>query len=399
MWVIRQFTARSFRSDWRSYFLIGCVIVLALLLAGASWSAWRSSVERSAAEQRQDHTLQVLIETDRLRSAALQQIRGGRGYLLTGRQMFLRPHISGKRQAEMAHARLTSLLADNPQQVLRVKALGTDLAHLRLVVDLMVARASEGRQADALQLMRSGSDRDAIEAIMRTLDALQASERAELAQRTATAKQRAIANERYQYLLAAIGLLLLALSIVTTIYVRRALERERLARRELQHFAMTDALTALPNRRSFMKELDRAIERAQAKPDRTLSLAIFDIDHFKRINDRFGHPAGDAVIKDVGKRAKQALRKRDLVGRIGGEEFGVILPNANLAAATAICERLRQAIAGNPVVREDAIIAFTASIGIAEFQAGDEADHLLTRADVALYDAKTGGRNQVRTGI
>ena len=234
---------------------------------------------------------------------------------------------------------------------------------------------------------------------MRTLDDLQASERAELAQRTATAKQRAIANERYQYLLAAIGLLLLALSIVTTIYVRRALERERLARRELQHFAMTDALTALPNRRSFMKELDRAIERAQAKPDRTLSLAIFDIDHFKRINDRFGHPAGDAVIKDVGKRAKQALRKRDLVGRIGGEEFGVILPNANLAAATAICERLRQAIAGNPVVREDAIIAFTASIGIAEFQAGDEADHLLTRADVALYDAKTGGRNQVRTGI
>ncbi|QFI63514.1 diguanylate cyclase [Qipengyuania flava] len=399
MWVIRQFTARSFRSDWRSYFLIGCVIVLALLLAGASWSAWRSSVERSAAEQRQDHTLQVLIETDRLRSAALQQIRGGRGYLLTGRQMFLRPHISGKRQAEMAHARLANLLADNPQQVLRVKALGTDLAHLRLVVDSMVARASEGRQADALQLMRSGSDRDAIEAIMRTLDALQASERAELAQRTATAKQRAIANERYQYLLAAIGLLLLALSIVTTIYVRRALERERLARRELQHFAMTDALTALPNRRSFMKELDRAIERAQAKPDRTLSLAIFDIDHFKRINDRFGHPAGDAVIKDVGKRAKQALRKRDLVGRIGGEEFGVILPNANLAAATAICERLRQAIAGNPVVREDAIIAFTASIGIAEFQAGDEADHLLTRADVALYDAKTGGRNQVRTGI
>ena len=399
MWVIRQFTARSFRSDWRSYFLIGCVIVLALLLAGASWSAWRSSVERSAAEQRQDHTLQVLIETDRLRSAALQQIRGGRGYLLTGRQMFLRPHILGKRQAEMAHARLASLLADNPQQVLRVKALGTDLAHLRLVVDSMVARASEGSQADALQLMRSGSDRDAIEAIMRTLDALQASERAELAQRTATAKQRAIANERYQYLLAAIGLLLLALSIVTTIYVRRALERERLARRELQHFAMTDALTALPNRRSFMKELDRAIERAQAKPDRTLSLAIFDIDHFKRINDRFGHPAGDAVIKDVGKRAKQALRKRDLVCRIGGEEFGVILPNANLAAATAICERLRQAIAGNPVVREDAIIAFTASIGIAEFQAGDEADHLLTRADVALYDAKTGGRNQVRTGI
>ena len=399
MWVIRQFTARSFRSDWRSYFLIGCVIVLALLLAGASWSAWRSSVERSAAEQRQDHTLQVLIETDRLRSAALQQIRGGRGYLLTGRQMFLRPHISGKRQAEMAHARLASLLADNPRQVLRVRALGTDLAHLRLVVDSMVARASEGRQADALQLMRSGSDRDAIEAIMRTLDDLQASERAELAQRTATAKQRAIANERYQYLLAAIGLLLLALSIVTTIYVRRALERERLARRELQHFAMTDALTALPNRRSFMKELDRAIERAQAKPDRTLSLAIFDIDHFKRINDRFGHPAGDAVIKDVGKRAKQALRKRDLVCRIGGEEFGVILPNANLAAATAICERLRQAIAGNPVVREDAIIAFTASIGIAEFQAGDEADHLLTRADVALYDAKTGGRNQVRTGI
>ena len=82
MWLVKHVAARTQGSDWRGYFLIGCVAVLALLLAGASWSARQSSIERTAAEQRQDQTLQVLLETDHLRSAALQQVRGGRGLVL-----------------------------------------------------------------------------------------------------------------------------------------------------------------------------------------------------------------------------------------------------------------------------------------------------------------------------
>ncbi|MEX0342729.1 MAG: GGDEF domain-containing protein, partial [Erythrobacter sp.] len=281
-------------------------------------------------------------------------------------------------------------------QLPRIRALETDLAHLKLTISAMIESMNDGRLDDALTMMRSGSDRDAIEAILHTLDEIAADERAALTVRTAIAERRAIANENYQYLLAVIGVMLLGLSILATMYVRRALDAERAARTELKRFASTDALTALPNRRAFMDALERSIARAEKDTDRQLALAIFDIDHFKRINDRYGHPAGDEVISEVGSRATAALRKRDLVGRIGGEEFGVVLPKADLETARSVCERLRAAIAGSPVTHGDAIIPFTASIGIAEFQRGDDIDHLMARADAALYDAKTGGRNQVR---
>ncbi|MEH6685418.1 MAG: diguanylate cyclase [Qipengyuania sp.] len=393
---MKQIATRSRGSDWRGYFLIACVIILALLLAGTSWSAWQSSIERAAAEARQDYTLEVLLETDQLRTAALQQIRGGRGYLLTGKRIFLTPHTEGKRSASAAYDRLSGLLADDTDQAPRIRALKTDLAHLDTVIGSMIASAADGRQADALRTMRSGSDRDAIEAIIRTLDEIEGTERAALATRTAIAQSRAIANERYQYMLAGIGLLLLWLSILATVYVRKALAREHAVRRELEQLALTDPLTGLPNRRAFMKALTRSMARAELDRDRKLSLAIFDIDHFKRVNDLFGHPAGDAVIKEVGARASRALRQRDLVGRIGGEEFAVLLPRADIETARFACERLREAIAGAPIVHGDAIIPVTASIGIAEFQPGEDSDNLMICADAALYEAKTGGRNQVR---
>ena len=123
MWLIRHFARRSRGSDWRAYFLIGCVAILALLLAGASWSAQRSASERSANEARQTQTLEVLLETDRLRTAALQQIRGERGYLLTDDPLFLQPYRTGVRDAEDARARLAQLIANNPAQTRRLAAM------------------------------------------------------------------------------------------------------------------------------------------------------------------------------------------------------------------------------------------------------------------------------------
>ena len=92
MWIVKQIVSRTPKSGWRGFFLIGCVVLLALLLAGTSWSAWRSSIERAAADERQYNTIEVLLATGKLRAAALQQIRGGRGYLLTGNPLFLEPH-------------------------------------------------------------------------------------------------------------------------------------------------------------------------------------------------------------------------------------------------------------------------------------------------------------------
>ncbi|MBX7483584.1 GGDEF domain-containing protein [Qipengyuania qiaonensis] len=396
MWIAKQLVRRTNRSDWRSYFLIACVALLALLLAGASWSAFRSSQERSAAREWQVHTLEVLLEADQLRTASLQQLRGERGFLLTNDEEFLEPYYDGRANTTNSYARLLELTADNPEQQQRLANMRNEFHTLNTVLEAMIEHQQTGRHEEAIFYIRRRNDKDAIEAILREIEGLMTVERQLLQERNHLAHVRATSNERYQYILAAVGLLLLALSIFATFFVRRALAAENAARRELQRVASTDMLTALPNRRSFMEALERSIARAEADPTRTLSVAIFDIDHFKRINDRFGHPAGDAVIREVGVRALSALRKRDLVGRIGGEEFAVILPRADMETARIVCERLREAIAGSPVVACDSIIPFTASIGIAEFQAGDEIDHLMARADAALYDAKTGGRNQVR---
>lgn len=396
MWIAKQLARRSARLDWRSYFLIGCVILLALLLAGASWNAYSSSQERGVARDRQNHTLEVLFEANELRTASLQQLRGERGFLLTNDEQFLEPYINGQKVAAESYARLIELTADNPEQQLRLANMRDEFGTLETVLGAMIEQQRRGQHEEALFYIRRGNDRDAIEAILRQVDELVAAERQQLREHNNLADSQALANEHYQYILASAGLLLLLLSILATVFVRRALAAEWATRRELQRVAATDMLTSLPNRRSFMSKLHRLISRADADRTRQLSVAIFDIDHFKRINDRFGHPAGDEVIKDAGNRAVQSLRKRDLVGRIGGEEFAVILPGADIEMAHTICERMRAAIAGRPVVYGDAIIPFTASVGVAEYQPGEEIDDVMARADAALYEAKVGGRNQVR---
>lgn len=170
----------------------------------------------------------------------------------------------------------------------------------------------------------------------------------------------------------------------------RAIERELY---ELAHF---DALTGLANRRHFLACLDEAVERA--REERTpLSLAVFDVDHFKRINDGFGHPAGDRVLHGLGTACGGLLRQTDLVGRLGGEEFAALLPAAGLTQAVQLSEALRQGIAGLALQDEEGRpIPVTISLGVATLGLAESGESLLRRADQALYAAKRGGRNQVR---
>lgn len=396
MWLARQIARRAERSDWRAYFLIACVTLLAVLLAGASVSATRSAHERGVAERWQIHTLEVLLETDRLRAASLAKLRGERGFLLTDDERFLGPYYEGLEIGEDSFSKLNARTADNPAQQQRMAALESDLQTFDAMLARMIELQRNGRNAEAVAAVRKGGGKHMIDGILEQLDTIENTERALLAQRTENARVLAQANERYQYALTATGILLLALAVLATTYVRQAVQAEASARRELQRTASTDALTELPNRRAFMEALRRSLRRAASDSSRKLSLAIFDIDHFKQINDRFGHPAGDEVIREVGRRAGISLRKRDLVGRIGGEEFAVIFPQADLETACMVCERLRLGIADRPVVFSDSIIPFTASIGVADYQEGDDIDHLMARADAALYDAKVGGRNQIR---
>jgi two-component system, cell cycle response regulator len=187
--------------------------------------------------------------------------------------------------------------------------------------------------------------------------------------------------------------------------VQRAVEKKRLKeanRRLLQELATlshTDALTGLANRRSFEESLAREVARSR-RHGMPLSLAVLDLDHFKRVNDVYGHAAGDDVLRAVGQVATSALRQEDLVFRIGGEEFVVLLPHTDIEEAARTAERLLAALRAT-LVPTDACaqgIKVTASMGVAVF---DEADPdgrgLFSRADAALYAAKKAGRNRVQT--
>ncbi len=165
---------------------------------------------------------------------------------------------------------------------------------------------------------------------------------------------------------------------------------------ELRQMAATDSLTGLPNRRYFIEQLEQELARLHRDQGRCASVLMLDADHFKKINDTFGHAAGDDVLRHLAALMKNKLRKVDTVGRVGGEEFALILPGAALPAAEAFAERLRMNVAATPVAQEDTAIPITVSIGVAGMRAGDtSANEAMVRADRALYRAKESGRNVV----
>ena len=166
------------------------------------------------------------------------------------------------------------------------------------------------------------------------------------------------------------------------------------AKEKLHTLAFTDALTGLYNRRKFLETLDQ--ERARAfRYNENLSLIMIDIDHFKSINDQFGHDTGDRALEKFAEIVEHSLRETDFAGRLGGEEFGILLPQTNGTQARVVAERIRAKIETETAAEKD-LPGFTASFGIAEFHENQNNASLLTQeADKALYRAKEGGRNRV----
>jgi two-component system cell cycle response regulator len=183
--------------------------------------------------------------------------------------------------------------------------------------------------------------------------------------------------------------------------IRRKRLQDRL-QQNYQHglsLALTDPLTGLYARRYGEAHLDELIDRVN-QDGASAAVMLFDIDHFKRVNDTHGHDAGDDVLRELAARTKHSVRSVDLAARWGGEEFVVVMPETDLANAAAVAERLRLAVANEPfsVKASGAKLGVTISIGVAAAIAGcDHRDRLLKRADDALYSAKSAGRNRVIT--
>lgn len=166
---------------------------------------------------------------------------------------------------------------------------------------------------------------------------------------------------------------------------------------EAEEVVLRDPLTGVGNRRCFDITMEKAIADAQ-EAGTPLSLVMCDIDHFKRVNDAFGHQVGDEIIKMFSRVIETSVREGDTVIRYGGEEFAIILPKAGQAAAKAIAEWIRHQFESKKLtIREtnQRIGQMTASFGVAEYRPGDDTENLVQRADAKLYDAKSAGRNRV----
>jgi diguanylate cyclase (GGDEF)-like protein len=166
------------------------------------------------------------------------------------------------------------------------------------------------------------------------------------------------------------------------------------AQGELARLEVVDALTDVPNRRGFYHALAPWIALAR-RPGMPTSLIILNLDHFKRVNDNYGHPVGDLVLKAMVDVCKKQLRDSDLMGRLGGAEFAIQLPRTSLEDALMVAERIRHAVAAQPVKAEKAVINMTASLGVTTIRAEDSSVSLFKRADEALQEAKQAGRNRV----
>lgn len=177
--------------------------------------------------------------------------------------------------------------------------------------------------------------------------------------------------------------------------IERDLTRYKRMESQLINMALFDSLTGALSRPAYLEQAEKELARTR-RYHRPLSLMMIDIDHFKSINDNYGHAAGDHVLQIFVEAIQEVIRSTDFLGRVGGEEFALLLPDTSLNSASYLAERVRERITKYPYLAGDMLIEVTASLGVAEYQTSDkDIKSLLKRADEALYKAKESGRNRV----
>jgi diguanylate cyclase (GGDEF)-like protein len=219
----------------------------------------------------------------------------------------------------------------------------------------------------------------------------------EIAQNAALRRELALTTELLErrkreltWTIAVIVLACIAMTLLMSLLISN-----RRYRRTLQRLAEQDSLTGLPNRRLTAEKATAAL--AAASGQRPVSIALIDLDHFKSINDRYGHAVGDHVLREFARLAREMLRSTDTLGRWGGEEFLLILPDTTIDAAVATMHRMRTATAEMPQVDAACGLRVSFSAGIASRSGSEQSlDEVIACADTALYEAKRGGRNLVR---
>lgn len=377
-------------------FVFPALAMLTATLAALILNSHEATSQRRDADRLYVQALDVLLATSEIKSAVNAALRGERGYLLTHDKRFLGPYAESRSDIPRLFRQLHVLTRDNPRQRSESERLRPRLQSYYALLDHTIALAAAGRTDDAQKVVRQGLGKREVENVLRQVARIEAEEHRLLGQRRAAYAGADRRSENYGLALAAAGLAMLILLVVTAITALRANDRAAEATAELQRIATTDALTGLWNRRHLLERLEAETGRSR-RNGRPLCVAILDVDHFKRVNDLHGHPAGDEVLRVLARLIRDAVRLSDVVGRMGGEEFAILMPETDRAQAQLVCERLGEMVARRPIrLPSGAALTVTLSTGIALMAGQEASDRLISRADAALYDAKAEGRNCVR---
>lgn len=380
----------------RRIFGLATLATIALLVAFIIANAFSAAAQRREAERWYVHSFDVLIATGELKTSIHAALRGERGYLLTGDHAFLAPYFEGRTESRRLSRQLRALASDNPGQLNQLDAIDRELETYLSTLGRLIALEETGRHETAIALVRAGVGRRHVIDLLALVQRFEVAERRLLADRQAASAAADRRTQRQNVIIAIIGALLMTMVIAAVLSATRAHKRALELAGELQRLATTDALTGLPNRRQLMFAMDTEVRRAE-RSGRPLALALLDVDHFKTVNDTHGHPAGDEVLRCVADELRKVTRGGDVLGRFGGEEFAVLMPETSLDQARQAGERLRAAIAKRTIHYPDGTIGrVTVSAGVALLAGEEGCDLLISRADTALYEAKADGRNLVR---
>jgi diguanylate cyclase (GGDEF)-like protein len=375
-----------------SYEIKAAAAGLAVCLIGISSAVFRASTKLVDNARWVSHTHDVLAQLEATAAGVTQAETELRGFLLTDQESYLVPYSAGLTQTRRRLQTVRKLTADNPRQQAHIDKLEPLVLHrLDLLEALLKIGHDQGFEA-ARRILTFDQGPQYMDEIRQGIQDMEHEEQDLLASRFA---QQETGSRRLQWMvLLSCGAALFLLSVSLAV-VLRDLSMVEAAFRKANYRVAHDALTGLASRQSLMVQLDFAIAHA-ARTSQPLSVCICDIDRFKSINDTHGHAAGDEILVSFGKLVHQGIRKGDIAGRLGGDEFCIVLPNTDGERAGPLMERLREQWERLEYHSPDGrAFSVTASFGVVQHSGEKSAKSLLHTADKALYCAKGEGRNRI----
>ncbi len=375
-----------------SYEIRAAAAGVAVCLIGISTAVYQASTKLIDNARWVAHTHDVLTQLEATSAGITQAETELRGFLLTDQESYLAPYSAGLTETRRRLDAVRRVTAGSPRQQARIQKLEPLILHRLDLLDALLKIGHDQGFGAARRILTFDRGPEYLEEIRQGIQEMEHDEQETLASRFA---QQDVSSRRLQWMVvlscaAALFLLFVSLAVVV-----KDLTTVEAAFRKAKYHVAHDTLTGLASRHSLMAQLDFAIAQA-AHTGQPLSLCICDIDKFKVINDTHGHAAGDEILAAFGKLVRGGIRNGDIAGRLGGDEFCIVLPNTGGDRAGPLMERLREQWERLEYHAPDGCpFSVTASFGVVQYSGERSAKALLHTADQALYCAKGEGRNRI----